>query len=141
MEKVIATYDNNTYVERFECQVLSEGKREERYLEHWSMPIKAGVYKGGRIEQYTDITERKKMENKLIELNRRLQEQNTLKTEFLSSVSHEIRTPVTLVLGFVSIINKKLTNLIFPQFKSNDSRMLNAKLQIGKQLKTDYGGR
>jgi PAS domain S-box-containing protein len=62
MEKVIATYDNNTYVEHFECHVLSDSKREERYLEHWSMPIKTGVYKGGRIEQYTDITERKKAE-------------------------------------------------------------------------------
>ncbi|MFV1976786.1 MAG: PAS domain S-box protein, partial [Candidatus Scalindua sp.] len=57
MEKVTATYDNNTYVECFECHVLPEGKREERYLEHWSMPIKTGVYKGGRIEQFTDITQ------------------------------------------------------------------------------------
>ena len=43
MEKVIGTYDNNTYVEQFECHVLSDGKREDRYLEHWSMPIKTGV--------------------------------------------------------------------------------------------------
>ena len=135
MEKVIATYDNNTYAERFECHVLSDGKREERYLEHWSMPIKTGVYKGGRIEQYTDITERKKMENNLIELNTRLQEQDNLKSEFLSTVSHEIRTPFTLVLGFISIINKKLTNAIFPKLKSNDSGMLNAKSQIEKNLK------
>jgi PAS domain S-box-containing protein len=73
-EKVIATYDNNTYVEDFECHVLSEGKREERYLEHISMPIMTGAYKGGRIEQYIDITERRKMENKLIDLNAKLQE-------------------------------------------------------------------
>ncbi len=72
MEKVIATYDNNTYVERFECRVLPDGKREDRYLEHWSMPIKTGVYKGGRIEQYTDITYRKKTEISLYESQKML---------------------------------------------------------------------
>ncbi len=47
VEKVVRTYDNNTYVECFECHILPDDNREERYLEHWSMPIKSGVYKGG----------------------------------------------------------------------------------------------
>ena len=58
-QKVFATYRNNTYMENFECHVLAEGDREERWLEHWSQPIKTGLYKGGRIEHYSDITERK----------------------------------------------------------------------------------
>ncbi|MBW2345277.1 MAG: PAS domain-containing protein, partial [Deltaproteobacteria bacterium] len=58
-EKVLATYDNNTYIENFECHVLAEGEREERWLEHWSQPVISGIYAGGRIEQYTDITLRK----------------------------------------------------------------------------------
>ena len=63
--KVFTTYDDNTYIENFECHVLADGKREERWLEHWSWPIKSGVYKGGRIEHYYDITKRKKIEKKL----------------------------------------------------------------------------
>ena len=57
--RVLATYDNNTYVEHFECHVLPGDKRDERWLEHWSQPIRSGYYAGGRIEQYTDITGRR----------------------------------------------------------------------------------
>jgi PAS domain S-box-containing protein len=66
-EKVLATYDNNTYVENFECCVLPDGEREERWLEHWSQPIRSGLYAGGRIEHYYDITERKRTEEALRE--------------------------------------------------------------------------
>jgi PAS domain S-box-containing protein len=68
-EKVLATYDDNTYIENFECHLLprlGEGI-EERWLEHWSQPIHTGLYAGGRIEHYYDITERKKAEQKLRE--------------------------------------------------------------------------
>ena len=57
-DKVLATYENNTYVERFECHVLPDGQREERWLEHRSLPIRLGLYAGGRIETYYDITSR-----------------------------------------------------------------------------------
>jgi len=66
IRKVFATYDNNTYVENFECHVLPEGKRKERWLEHWSQPIKSGLYTEGRIEHYYDITKRKQAEQALI---------------------------------------------------------------------------
>jgi len=66
-EKVFSTYDNNTYIENFECHVLASQGREERWLEHWSQPIRSGLYAGGRIEHYTDITARKRMEEALAE--------------------------------------------------------------------------
>ncbi|KAF5415848.1 MAG: Methyl sulfide methyltransferase-associated sensor [Candidatus Methanogaster sp.] len=58
-QKVVATYDNNTYIENFECHVLPGEDRKEYWLRHWSQPIRSGLYKGGRIEHYSDITERK----------------------------------------------------------------------------------
>ena len=64
---VLNTYDNNTYIEKFECHVLPEGNREERWLEHLSQPIRSGLYGAGRIEHYTDITERKLSEQKIRE--------------------------------------------------------------------------
>lgn len=55
---VLSTYDNNTYIEQFECHVLPGVNRRERFLEHWSTPIRTGVFAGGRIEHYHDITAR-----------------------------------------------------------------------------------
>jgi len=64
-KKVLATYDNNTYIENFECHVLPDEERKEYWLEHWSQPIRSGLYKGGRIEHYSDITRRKSAEQAL----------------------------------------------------------------------------
>lgn len=61
---VLRSYQQNTYVERFECRVAPEGSRRERWLEYWSQPIRSGLYAGGRIEQYMDITRRKELEAK-----------------------------------------------------------------------------
>jgi PAS domain S-box-containing protein len=71
-EKVLATYDNNTYVENFECHMLSGNNREDRWLEHWSRPIRSGLYNGGRIELYYNITDRVRAETLLQESEERL---------------------------------------------------------------------
>ena len=71
-EKVFATYDDNTYIEHFECHIVPDSEREERWLEHWSQPILSGLYAGGRVEHYSDITERKRAEKTLRESKERL---------------------------------------------------------------------
>lgn len=60
-----AAYDNNAYPEHFECRVTESEDRKGRWLEHWSQPIVSGLYAGGRIEQYVDITTRKRAEEDL----------------------------------------------------------------------------
>ena len=64
-ERVLTTYDNNTYMRGFECHVVGDG-HEERWLEYWSQPIKSGLYAGGRVEHYTDITELKHAQEELM---------------------------------------------------------------------------
>ncbi len=59
-ETVLATYDDNSYMEEFEFRVTAGDSREERWLEHQSRPIESGQYTGGRIELYYDITDRKR---------------------------------------------------------------------------------
>ncbi len=62
--KVLTSYDDNTHVEQFECHVLAGEGREDRWLEHRSQPIESGLYTGGRIEHYYEITERREAEAK-----------------------------------------------------------------------------
>ncbi|MFQ5865705.1 MAG: PAS domain S-box protein [bacterium] len=90
VRKVLATYENNTYVENFECHVLPDNQREERWLEHWSQPIRSGLYAGGRIEHYYDITERKRAEEQLRKSRQRFQNLSA----HLQSVREEERTKI-----------------------------------------------
>lgn len=39
---------------------------------------------------------------------------NRVKSDFIANVSHELRTPLTSVLGFVTMIELKLTDVLFP---------------------------
>ncbi|SEQ93163.1 PAS domain S-box protein [Natrinema salaciae] len=61
-ETVLATYDDNTYTEQFECRVTAGDGRDGRWLEHRSKPIETGAYAGGRVELYYDVTDRKQSE-------------------------------------------------------------------------------
>ncbi len=70
-DKVLAAYEDNTYIESFECHVLPGPGREERWLEHWSQPIRTGFYAGGRIEHYYDATNRRKAQEALQESEER----------------------------------------------------------------------
>jgi len=51
-----------------------------------------------------DITDKKKAENLIIEENRRLLELNKMKTELISRVSHELKTPITSIFGGTQIL-------------------------------------
>jgi PAS domain S-box-containing protein len=64
-ERLVAAYAENARAEVFECRVLPGDGRWERWLEHRSQPIASGLYAGGRIEQYTDVTERKLAEQRI----------------------------------------------------------------------------
>jgi len=64
-ERLVAAYEENTRAEGFECHVLPGEGRWERWLEHRSQPIASGLYAGGRIDQYADITERKLAEQRI----------------------------------------------------------------------------
>ncbi|WP_115865729.1 GAF domain-containing protein [Halorussus litoreus] len=61
-ETVLGTYDDNTSVEEFTCHVTPGERRAERHLHHRSRPIESGLYEGGRVELYYDVTERVKRE-------------------------------------------------------------------------------
>lgn len=52
----------------------------------------------------TEITERKKMENDLLEAKNRAEAANKAKSEFFAAINHELRTPLTGMLGMARLL-------------------------------------
>ncbi|AGW14978.1 putative multi-sensor signal transduction histidine kinase [Megalodesulfovibrio gigas DSM 1382 = ATCC 19364] len=87
---------------------------------------------GGRDEAVCvirDITTRKELQRSLQAatreaeaMNVRLKELDQLKTELLSAVSQEIRTPLTSVFGFVVLVRKELQRRLLPVIREAATR-------------------
>ncbi|OIB58819.1 PAS domain-containing sensor histidine kinase [Natrialba sp. SSL1] len=109
-ETVLATYDDNTYVEQFECQISPAHDREARWLEHRSRPIESGWYAGGRVELYYDITDRKTAERITQDTKKQLQQEHNLTEQILETA------PVGITVvnrdGSTARTNERMTELL-----------------------------
>jgi PAS domain S-box-containing protein len=65
---VLPAYEDDVYADRVECHVPGDDGREDRWLRHESQPIETGLYAGGRVELYTDVTAHKRRERTLRKL-------------------------------------------------------------------------
>lgn len=74
-----------------------------------------------------DITERKAMENKLIEAKRMAEESNRAKSDFIANISHDLRTPLHTVLGSAELLKLK------KHFDEQEEH-INAIIQSGETL-------
>lgn len=72
-----------------------------------------------------DITEKKKMIEELISSKEKAEVSEKIKTEFLAQMSHEIRSPLNVILSFVGLLKEDLaeiaTNDMILSFESIDS--------------------
>jgi PAS domain S-box-containing protein len=101
-----ATPAGGNPVEPFECHVLPEGPRRERWLEHRSQAIQTGVFAGGRIEHFTDISDRKKMEESGRRLNAQLQQAQKMEAIGIlaGGVAHDFNNLLQAISGYTQLL-------------------------------------
>lgn len=103
-------------------EIVEAGSGEVIYP--WNHPTQGKIYvRCGGVQDKTfkkpgvclsgyhqDITEtmvtRKRQEQSIMELLERVRQANSAKSEFLSSMSHDLRTPINAILGMLTILEK-----------------------------------
>lgn len=65
-----------------------------------------------------DITERKRAEETLMKSHKELERLNKAKTKAVNHISHELRTPISVIQGSVRILKRKLENTFTPGLKN-----------------------
>lgn len=120
-DSILSSYRDNAFHHRLECQVTPEGNRQERWLEHWSQPIRAGIYAGGRIEHYTDITQRK-----LIEASEREKAQKLAAAEERHRLARELHDSVSQTLFTSTVMSESALR----QWESNPQKSHDLMVQL-----------
>jgi signal transduction histidine kinase len=67
-----------------------------------------GMPDGAIVTVYSDVTEIKASERKLIRARSQAEMANRAKSDFLANMSHELRTPLNAIIGFSEIISQEM---------------------------------
>ncbi len=72
----------------------------------WVRAVERSMRDGGTVGFRVDITELKQSETELAQAKERAEMANQAKSDFLASVSHEVRTPLNGVLGLLAVLKE-----------------------------------
>ncbi len=78
-----------------------------------------------------DLTEKKKIENEIVDAKNKALASDKMKTEFLAQMSHEIRSPINVISNFLSLIkeettplNNEIIDMSFSSIESSTQRII-----------------
>jgi len=75
---------------------------DERIIEYKLVPLPQGQ----TMVSFMDVSDRVKVAQALAERNEALESANRLRTDFVSHVSYELRTPLTNIIGFTQLLRR-----------------------------------
>ncbi|MGA7720953.1 MAG: PAS domain S-box protein [Ignavibacteriaceae bacterium] len=95
---------------RFEIKIETSSGEYRWFLinAHITMDDKCNII--GTYGTLNDIHDRRLAEEELIKAKDRAEESDNLKSHFLAQISHEIRSPLNIILGYNSLIKERLEN-------------------------------
>jgi PAS domain S-box-containing protein len=68
-----------------------------------------------RIASIIDITDRKKSEKELRNLNQKLKESNVALEQFASTASHDLQEPLRMIISFLELLERRYKNKLDPE--------------------------
>jgi PAS domain S-box-containing protein len=95
-ETLITAYENGTAVSDQMLVLRAAEGENKRWLEYSSQPISRGIYEGGRIEHYQDVTKLKSIQKNLVQA---VDEKNTL----LKEVHHRVKNNLQIITSLLSM--------------------------------------
>lgn len=131
--QMLAVLNRNDVV-GIECHILPGNTRRERWLECRVRPIDSGLHAGGRIEHFYDITDRKEATAQREALLRVLETQKAELERFVYTVSHDLKSPLITIQGFLGVLDENLTAGQFEEARENFQRITQAARRMEKLL-------
>lgn len=89
---------------------------------------------GATLITYFDVTDSTLVERSLIDKNEALREADRLKTEFLLSVSYELRSPLTSITGFAEILKEEYFGSLNEKQKEYLEAVYDSASQLGQLI-------
>jgi PAS domain S-box-containing protein len=137
--KLVSSKESKNFVKKFidSGYQLKNSLNEEKRKDGKSIILSKNIT-GILINNYlysawgsqSDVTERKKYEQQLIEAKKHAEESDQLKNAFLANMSHEIRTPLNGIMGFSQLLSKEDLKPVHKEkyisiIKNNGKQLLN----------------
>ncbi|MEW6702426.1 MAG: ATP-binding protein [Bacteroidota bacterium] len=119
-------------------EICNKKKNGELY---WASALISPIKNaGGKITHFVeikeDITERKRMVSELIAAKERVERSDKLKSEFLALMSHEVRTPINVILNSVEMIREALQESMTENLKESFDYMYTSSKRIIRTIET-----